>query len=141
MIVREIEPNIKPLVDALNNLGILRTFSSCQGHYEESEQEFTDRNKADIRFHSHDNASDTDIEVFLNFLIVEFDNQHSFNPIYLHAYKLYTPNETGDKPDFVYVVEIEPFDRFDNADKKRKDTDNAILQTTKIVKSYISKKQ
>lgn len=136
-----IESKIRPFVDALNDIGILQTFSSCQGHYSENEQEFQDRNMADVRFDPDENCPRLDIESFLNFLIVEFNNRCSPEPITLKAFKLYSPNSEGRTPDYVYVIQLRPFKRFDCPDKKRQDTDRAILQATEIVNRYSSNKQ
>lgn len=133
--VSPIEPKIKPLVDALNNNGICYTFSSCQGHYEDEEQEFMDRNHADVRFDLCDNISLEAVEHFLTFLITEFQNRHSCTPISLTAHKLYAPTEDYSL-DFVYVIELTPFDRFESSKTKREITDIAILQTTQIVNDY-----
>lgn len=131
----QIESKIKPLVDAINNTKICLTTSSCQGHYTKKDQKFIDRNKSDVRFHPYNGTSVVTIEHFITYLITEFYNRHSFAPINLNGYKLYLPDNNYE-PDFVYIIELSPFDRHDNPSKKRKETNKAILQATDIVDEY-----
>jgi hypothetical protein len=134
--MKEIEPKIKPLVDALNATGILETFSSCEGHFNEY-SEYNDKKKADVRFDTGENATEGQIEKFITFLITEFEEKHSFVPAHLSAYKLFAPNRDATlEPDFVYVIEIKPFKRSDSASEKRGYIDKAILQLTDIVNEY-----
>jgi len=135
----EIEPKILPLVDAINELSIVRTFSSCEAHYDEQDQEFMDRNKADVRFDPLPGVALEEIEVFITYLMTEFNNLHGFTPMTLTGYKLFMPNDDY-QPEFTFVIELEPFDRFDTAKNKRKGTDKAIAQATEIVKKYKGRK-
>ena len=48
--MNDIEPGIWPLVDALNAMGLVRTFSSCEGHFNPDQQTLVDRNLAYVRF-------------------------------------------------------------------------------------------
>ena len=70
--------------------------------------------------------------------MTESKNEHSFTPISLTGYKQYAPNDNY-KSDFVYVIKLEPFDRFENPEKERINTDNSILQVAKIVDEYSNK--
>ena len=58
-----IEERIKPLVDALNSIGYIRTFSSCEGHYEiyDSHSFNNDREYAEVMFEI-DNGKEKDLE-------------------------------------------------------------------------------
>lgn len=134
----EIEEKIKPLVDALNETGILATFSSCEGHFGLHEQELQDRNHADVRFDLLESISEPKLELFLTYLMTEFNNKHSFTPVELTAYKYYIPTMGFDelRIDASYMIKIEPFDRFESPEKKRKDVDMAILQASVIVKEW-----
>lgn len=137
----KIEEKILPLVAALNDTGILYTCSSCQGHFEESDQELQDRNKADVRFDPADNISLDEIEKFINYIFVEFNERESFSPISMRPYKLYIPHQEGEEADFVFVIELEPFDRFDAPLKKRVAIDNAINVLTVIVREYTTRRK
>lgn len=75
-----IEPRILPLVKAINETKLFRTFSSCEGYYNEDDQDqYMDRNRADVRF---DPISDTTLETtehFITYLMTEFNNRHGFS--------------------------------------------------------------
>ena len=135
--MQEIESKILPLVQALNSTGLVNTFSSCEGHFDTISR-FNDHNKADVRFDPEDNVSDYDIEKFISYIITRFSNLHSFSPVIATAHKLYAPisPEENKEIDFVYVLQLIPFDHGDSPDKKRTDIDKAILDTVAIVKEY-----
>lgn len=118
--MEEIEPKILPLVQALNSTGLVSTFSSCEGHFDEFNR-FTDHNKADVRFDPEDNISDHDIEKFISYIITRFSNLHSFSPVIATAHKLYAPigPEENKEIDFVYVFQLIPFDQGDSPANKR----------------------
>ena len=67
-----IEPKILPLVDALNATEILTTFSSCQGHYSARDQNWLDRNFAEVRFRKRPEASEGKMETFLCHIVSRF---------------------------------------------------------------------
>ncbi|MBD2754194.1 hypothetical protein IC230_14900 [Spirosoma sp. BT704] len=131
----ELEPKIRPLVEALNKTGLLRTFSSCEGHFDPGEQTIVDRNRAEIRFVPADNVSANDVEKLLASVLTQFKTRHGLLPVHLTAYKLYTPIDE-DSTEETFVLELRPFNRFDPPDRKRSDTDRAIEQTTKLVTLY-----
>jgi len=137
----EIEEKIRPLVDALNETGVLTTFSSCEGHFSLYEQELQDRNYADVRFDLLESISESKLELFLTYLMTEFNNKHSFTPVQLTAFKYYIPTMGSDelKIDASYMIKIEPFDRFDSPEIKRSNVDVAILQATELVKDWQKK--
>jgi len=102
--MKEIEPKILPLVQALNSTGLVYTFSSCQGHFDQFHR-FKDKNKAEVRFYPEDNSSKNEIEKFFCYLLSKFNDQYGFSPVILSAYKLYTSlkpneNETVDLTDW-----------------------------------------
>lgn len=130
-----IEPKILPLVEAINSSGIVKTFSSCQGHYDEIDQETMDRNHADVRFDPLPNILDIEVERFITFMVTEFNNDFTFVPTLLRGYKLFTPNNKYET-DAVYVIELTPFERMDNPKIKRKDTDEGILNAVTIVQKF-----
>lgn len=135
--MQEIEPKILPLVQALNSTGLVSTFSSCEGHFDEINR-FIDHNKADVRFDPENNVSDYDIEKFISYIITRFSNLHSSSPVIATAHKLYSPigPEENKEIDFVYVLQLIPFDQGDPPDKKRRYIDKAILDAAAIVKEY-----
>ena len=125
-----IEPNILPLVNAINDTKLFKTFSSCEGHFLEKEQTIDDRNFADVRFELLSGVSLKRTEKFIHDLIQEFGNGVVLS--YINAYKLYTPKMPRQKG-YVFVIEIHPLNRFDTGIKKRKETNMGIRRTTKII--------
>ncbi|WP_018619897.1 hypothetical protein [Spirosoma luteum] len=127
-----IEPEIRPLVDALNQTGLVRTFSSCQGHFGPDEQTLVDRNQAEIRFVPADGVPTESVEKLLASLLTRFKRQHGILPVTLKGYKLYTPIEE-ETVDETFVLELCPFNRFDPPDRKRADTNRAIGQVVLLL--------
>jgi hypothetical protein len=126
------EIRIRPAVDALNRTGLVQTFSSCEGHYEPSEQSLRDRNYADIRFLPAPGVSFETVEAFLSQLLNQFKDRHGLLPIRLTAHKLFTPLG-HDQTDITFVLHWEPFNRFDPPAQKRSDTDRAIAQVVALI--------
>jgi hypothetical protein len=127
-----IEPKIRPLVDALNKTGLVRTFSSCQGHFGPDEQTIVDRNQAEVRFVPADVVPVTSVEKLLASLLTRFKRQHGILPIALKGYKLYTPID-DELVEETFVLELRPFNRFDPPDRKRSDIDRAIAQAVLLL--------
>ncbi|AKD55259.1 hypothetical protein [Spirosoma radiotolerans] len=130
----ELEPKIRPLVDALNQTGLVRTFSSCEGHYRPDEQTFVDRNHAEVRFVPADGIAIEQVEKWLATVLTRFRARHGLIPINLTAYKLYTPIDE-DVVEETFVLAVKPFNRFDSPDQKRADTDRAIPQVIQILEA------
>lgn len=130
-----IELNIRPLVDALNAIGLVRTFSSCEGHFSADEQTLVDRNHAYVRFVPAEGAPAEAVELFLAYLLTHFKARHGLIPINLMAYQLYTPID-DEAVDQTFVLELRPFNRFDPPDRKRADTDRAIEQVSHLITLY-----
>jgi hypothetical protein len=63
---------------------------------------------------------------------------HSFSPVIATAHKLYAPigPEENKDIDFVYVLQLIPFDQGDSPFNKRQYIDKAILAASAIVKEY-----
>ncbi|HEY4065178.1 MAG TPA: hypothetical protein VGM30_24930 [Puia sp.] len=128
---RPIEPKIKPLVDALMQTKLLKTFSSCQGHYRGTDQLQQDRNFADVRFWKLPKASEKELQAILVYVVSEFWPQKT--DMTMEAFKKYIPSAAvNDDP--IYLITLTPLDRFDHPHKKRKDTDNGIKLATELVK-------
>ncbi|MBN8822510.1 MULTISPECIES: hypothetical protein [unclassified Spirosoma] len=130
--MNEIEPKIRPLVDALNRTGIVRTFSSCEGHFAPDQQTIVDRNHAYVRFVPAEDRSIAEVENLLAYVLTGFKQQHGLIPIKLMAYKLYTPVD-DEQVEETFVLELHPFNRFDPPDRKRMDVDRAIEQVGKLI--------
>jgi hypothetical protein len=134
----KIEPKVLPLVEAINLIKDFKTFSSCEGHYEEADQELTNRNNANIRFILTKNGFLEQAERFLIYLTTQIETY--WHPFTFDAYKMYLPEGSGEfQHDFLFVIIIEPLDRFESPALKRKHTDQGIKKVTKVVYDYIKK--
>ena len=122
-----IEPQIRPLVEALNQTELVRTFSSCAGHFTPEEQTLVDRNQAEVRFVPADGVATEAVEKMLAYLLTRFKSQHGLIPVHLMGYKLYTPLDQ-ESVEETFVLQLRPFNRFDPPDRKRSDVDRAIAQ-------------
>jgi len=129
-----IEPRILPLVNAINQTGLFTTFSSCEGHFSPGEQTTQDRNSADVRFERKKGVSEKSANAFLYFLV----NQYPIGLIRagLSVYKIYTPFHPLNSADYVYVIQIAPYDRFDTSQHKRAETDEGIDKLLSIITKY-----
>lgn len=130
-----VEPNIRPLVDSLNQTGIVRTFSSCEGHFSPAEQTLVDRNHAEVRFIPNPEVPVDLVEQLLAYLLTRFKVRHGLIPVNLAGYKLYTPIDEATVEE-TFVLELRPFNRFDSPDRKRADTDRAIQQVVQLINEY-----
>jgi hypothetical protein len=131
-----IEPKIRPLVDALNATGLVQTFASCEGHYDASEQTLVDRNLAYVQFVPAEDVSAALVEHLLMSVLMRFKTAHGLMPVVLGGHKRYTPVE-GYAVDETFVLDLRPFNRFDQPDRKRSDTDRAIEQVTGLVRQLV----
>lgn len=129
--VNEIESRIKPLVDALNATGLVRTFSSCEGHYGPDEQTLVDRNHAYVRFVPASRVPARRVEDGLGQWLITYKKKHGLMPVRVIGYVLLTPID--DDIDRTYVIELHPFNRFDPADRKRSDTDWAVERLVTVI--------
>lgn len=127
----EIEPRIRPLTDALNRTSLLRTFSSCEGHFDPHEQTLVDRNHAYVQFVPADGIRNEIVETWLGNLLIRFKEKHSLLPVTVAAHKRYTPVE--DVIEETFVLELRPFNRFDQPAQKRADIDRAIEQVQILI--------
>jgi len=142
MNINEIDPGIKPLVDALNQTGLVHTFSSCEGHFDEIDR-FNDHRRASVLFELEDNVTPEEIEIFLTYIVTEYNRVFSCNPITLNACKNYPPILSDDKPerydkiDHIYTIELVPFDQGILPSAKREHLDLAISRAVQVVENYL----
>jgi hypothetical protein len=135
--MNDIEPRIRPLVDALNATVLVRTFSSCEGHFDPSEQTLVDRNLAYVRFVPAEGILAGQVETLLTYVLTRFKARHGLVPINLIGYKLYTPLD-DESTEETFVLELRPFNRFDLHDRKRSDTDRAVAQVVAVLVAWTS---
>jgi hypothetical protein len=129
-----IEPRILPLVTAINQTGLFTTFSSCEGHFEPNQQTIDDLDRADVRFERRKWVSEKRANDFLYFLV----NKYPLGLIRagLSVYKIYAPFHPLNTANYVYVIQIEPYDRFDTPERKRAETDEGIDTLLSIIHKY-----
>lgn len=130
----EIEPRIRPLVDALNTTGLVGTFSSCEGHFLPDEQTLVDRNHAEVRFVPADGVANEAVEKLLTYILTRFKVRHGLIPVTVTAHKLYTPVD-DEIIEETFVLQLRPFNRFDPPDTKRADIDRAVRQGVDLLKN------
>jgi hypothetical protein len=132
-----IEPSVLPLVKALNDTGIVSTFSSCEGHYGDT-TEVMDREKAEVRFDAEEDIEENQVEKMIRYIISEYAKSPEQWKCSLIATKYYIPQieDDGTDDDHCFILSIKPFNRFDKDAKKRSDTDICIIKIAEIVKLY-----
>lgn len=133
MLPTEIEPRIRPLVDVLNQAGGTQTFSSCEGHFEPSEQTLRDRNHAEVRFIAAPDTPESAVEQVLSRWLAQFKDRHGLMPVTAVGYKLFTPLD-ADEVETTFVLELRPFNRFDPPVTKRADVDRAIEKMVEVIR-------
>jgi hypothetical protein len=127
----DIEPGILPLVEALNRTGLVRTFSSCEGHFDPHEQTLRNRNYAEVRFVPDDGVGAEAVEKWLGGLLSQFKARHGLMPVTVVGYKLFTPLGDG-AIDETFVLELRPFNRFDPPATIRRDMERAVEQVALV---------
>jgi len=126
-----IEPGIKPLVDALNATGLVKTFSSCEGHFGKTGKHYRDRNFADVRFVPVKGVKEHAIQTLLEYIITEAESKDL--PAEVEAQKKYLPHQhISHRP--VHLLLIRPGDDGLRAAAKRACTDQGIKAVTQIVR-------
>jgi hypothetical protein len=134
----DLEPGIRPLVEALNATGIVQTFSSCEGHYSAQEQRLVDRNLAYVQFVPAPGYETGKVVVnLLKKLLEGFKAAHGLLPVTVTGYLRFTPVDTNET-DETYVLELRPFNRFDPPDQKRVDTDRAVAQLVTVLTRLVA---
>ncbi|MCY7359208.1 MAG: hypothetical protein LH609_17485 [Rudanella sp.] len=119
-----VEPGILPLVEALNATGLVRTFSSCEGHFGLHEQTLVDRSYAYVRFVPAEGILPEQVEMAVGIWLITYKKKHGLMPVRVIGYKLFTP--VDDQIDLTFVLELQPFNRFDLPDTKRDDVNRAV---------------
>jgi hypothetical protein len=142
MVLKTIEPGIRPLVDALNETGLLETFSSCEGHFgeENSTGDFSDRTKAEVRAYVRNGVAEGDVEqLVLHVLSDHMDGNLKWEAS-LHVWKEYIADPRDDnltQPlDSFFVFTICPFDPQGSDTLKRHVVDKLITATAASVRQH-----
>ena len=127
-----IEPGILPLVESLNQTGLVQTFSSCEGHFGAEEQTIVDQNHAYVRFVPAEGITPEQVETALGKWLIAYKKKHGLMPVRVIGYKLFTPLD--DEIDVTCVLELHPFNRFESPKTKRDDVNRAVANLAMITK-------
>jgi len=145
--VAPIEPLILPLVNAINDTGLVTTFSSCQAHYGKPQEpgDFSDRTKADVRAYFLPNVPERDVESLILWVLSDHMDDPTQWEAHLTVVKHYIadPRENGvlQPLDAILVFELWPFDPTESDAIKRRVVNKLIQRTTASVREYIKQRQ
>ena len=127
----DLEPGIAPLVVALNQTGVVQSFSSCEGHFD-PHPGLRDRSHAEVRLLPAPGTLPGAVEAWLGTVLTRFKARHGLLPVTVVGYKLFTPLD-ADTVEETYVLELRPFNRHDPPATRRADIDRATQQLAALV--------
>jgi hypothetical protein len=134
--MKPIEERIRPLVDAINDVGYFKTFSSCEGHFGlRDPHRYDNREKAEVRFHELQGIEETTIETFFAAILKEFISSPVQWEATLDICKRYTPNHDG-WIEYAYIFTLKPFNPHEANELKRKHVNKLIEVVTEAVRHY-----
>src|SRR3989344_9440284 len=123
-----IEPGIKPLVNILNEVPFIRTFSSCEGHFDKSELE----HMAYVQFHATDAA---ELERFASEVLPGVLREMEDYAVEIHHRMYPVPGEDVIRKDF--QVTIKPIIRNVPKNMKRESVDRGIAKLREAIRHYL----
>jgi len=133
--------NIKRLIDALTDTGLVVAVSSFGGHFGEKEHGgHNDREKALVRFVLIGGVPENELEKLFGYLINTHAHTRLMWKALLNIFKEYIPSgyETEYVSDHVYMFEIRPFEPDDSAENKRRYVDWVIDQTSDNIAEFMA---
>jgi hypothetical protein len=134
--MKPIEERIRPLVDAINDVGYFKTFSNCEGHFGlRDSHRYDNREKAEVRLHELQGIEETAIETFFAAILKEYVSSPVQRKVTLDICKRYTPNDDG-RIEYAYIFTLKPFDPHEADELKQKHVDELIEPVTKAVRHY-----
>jgi hypothetical protein len=137
--VTSIEPRIRPLVDALNATALVRTFTSCEGHYGYRARagDFTDREQANVGFFVRDGVIEEDLVRLFGKVLHEHELRGVKDAVFTVA-KHYAPGlDAGDGPVAYFDFTVRPSNPHSSNAAKRKSTDDSLALITGAVERAI----
>ncbi len=138
-IKNRIEERIRPLVEALNDIPYISTFSSCEGHF--SLEDIDHNDKAYIRFRLDESRKEEFEILKKNVLISTAEDCWDYSIVFYQ--RCHFVPYIGINVD--YLLEIEAFSFTFNGKmndvEKRRVTDDGIIKVTEIIRDYLSRKQ
>lgn len=139
---KNIEPRILPLVEALNATGLVRTFSSCEGHFGDTNRdEIMDREKATVAFELLPGVVEAQLGSLFHHVFEELTSSpHALDTVFSVS-KRYSPywNEHGDGVAGIeenYWFTMSPFDRWSSPETKRSKADGVIKLVAAAVANW-----
>lgn len=130
-----IEPRIRALVDALNRTGLVRTFTSCEGHYgyRAPPGDVTLREQANVGFFLRPGVPEQELVHFFGKVLADY-HLHGVSEAVLEVAKHYVAALDGtDTPEVYFALAIRPFDPHASNVLKRSRTDRALAEITRGV--------
>ena len=137
----EIDDRIKSLVDILNQVPYIRTFSSCEAHYE---LEDIQDHRANVIFHV-EKGKESEFEGLAALILKETVNDWNdasveiFKRYSVEIFKRYFVRPGDEHLDHNYEIIIKPFPRKMSLEEKRQYTDEAIKKVVDTVRKYLSR--
>ncbi len=129
MMVDDIEQRIKGLVDMLNNVPYIETFSSCEGHYDSDDP---DNHRAEVRMYVADEPGFLELSTR-----ILAETAPDWGIVLVEMYKRFyvLPDETELREH--YMLTIKPFDRNESIENKRQYTNEAIGKIIGVLTEYL----
>jgi hypothetical protein len=126
----EIEEKIKPLVEVLNKIPYIRTFSSCEGHFTSRDER---RHRAFVSFEISD-GDEPKLEQLTKFILSKSIKYWTEAEVKIHKEWYAMPHPTEIRT--LYQLVITPLECYETtATEKRQNTDNAIQRVVALVNS------
>ena len=128
---RPIEKEIKPLVEILNEVPYIETYSSCRGHYRSGNPQ---KQRATVHF-KVEAEHEKDFEDLAAFVLAQ--TAPTWHQALVQIFKEFyvMPDETDLKTH--YLIAIKPFKDVRSSGAKRKYTNRAIRKATEATRQYL----
>ena len=130
-----IEPGIRALVDAVNETGLVQTFTSCEGHYgvRAPPGDFTDRERACVRFFLGDDTSEDDLQHFFGKVLADYERHEVAEASFCIGKRFESGLDGSDSTEAYYEFQVRPRNRNASDAEKRRITDHALAVITACV--------
>lgn len=137
----KLEPKIKPLVAALNQLGFIRTISSCEGHFAfryldpEDYAGNPDPRRANVIFLVKEGYADSDVDALASFLLPKTTPYWTEAVVELLKHYVSMP-ACPERIRAHYELRITPFEQLAHEASLREKTDSGISRCVCLVRQY-----
>jgi hypothetical protein len=129
-----IEPRIRPLIDALNGTGLVQTFTSCEGHFEDDPQaRCPARERATVGFFLLEGVEEGRLARLFG-AVLAGHRLRGGTDVELTITKHYVAAlDEADVPEVFFDFTIRPLDSGSSSDAKRRATDRCLAIVTRAV--------